>query len=155
MVWKTDCIRHGFLPQSTVGSAQASAASAQLGNNDDYQWAEGLFEDYATGMIENSNKILVFMKILEETIQAGDRLLLFSQSLLTLNLIETFLQRTSIPGTSTNWVPNINYYRLDGSTPSMERDRLINAFNGVHFDKTCNDRFEPSTWLLPTIACKP
>ena len=24
---------------------------------------------------------------------------------------------------------NVNYFRLDGSTPSSERDRLINAFN--------------------------
>ena len=28
-----------------------------------------------------------------------------------------------------NWCPGINYFRLDGSTPAMERERLINAFN--------------------------
>merc|ERR1719383_125920 len=101
----------------------------------DYQWAEGLFEDYTTGMLENSNKIALFLTILDETLKAGDRLLLFSQSLLTLNLIETFLQQREIPGTcGTRWVPNVNYYRLDGSTPAMERDRLINAFNCVKYD---------------------
>ena len=27
------------------------------------------------------------------------------------------------------WINNVNYFRLDGSTSSSERDRLINAFN--------------------------
>merc|ERR1719259_413684 len=119
----------------------------------DYQWAKGLFEDYSTGMMENSNKIALFLSILEETVKAGDRLLLFSQSLLTLNLIETFLQQREIPETSTKWAPNVNYFRLDGSTQAMERDRLINAFNGAKYDTATDKRqmvTQPLLFLVST-----
>lgn len=85
---------------------------------------------YETGVLENSAKFQVFFAILDETIKAGDRLLLFSQSLLTLNLIEEYLQQRRVPGSSNRtWVPGQTYYRLDGSTPAQERERLINAFN--------------------------
>ncbi|CAF4446434.1 unnamed protein product, partial [Adineta steineri] len=46
------------------------------------------------------------------SVQVGDKVLLFSQSLLTLNKLEEFLSQ-----------------RLDGSTSGLERERLINAFN--------------------------
>jgi len=147
-------------PNPNTGGGNSKQPHGNLDNNKDadYAWAEGLFEDYASGMIENSNKIAIFLSILEETIKAGDRLLLFSQSLLTLNLLESFLQRTKIPGCSeTTWVPNVNYYRLDGSTPSLERERLINAFNGVRFDKETVERggdisMQPLLFLVSTRA---
>jgi RAD54-like protein 2 len=41
----------------------------------------------------------------------GDRVLVFSQSLFTLNLIEDFLQRTNLPGRQEKWARNWNYYR--------------------------------------------
>ena len=47
---------------------------------------------YCPGKLENSNKLEVFMGILEESMAVGDRILLFSQSLLTLTLIEEFLR---------------------------------------------------------------
>ena len=85
-------------PNPSTGGGNSKQLHGNLDNNKDadYAWAEGLFEDYASGMIENSNKIAIFLSILEETIKAGDRLLLFSQSLLTLNLLESFLQRTKV-----------------------------------------------------------
>jgi RAD54-like protein 2 len=58
----------------------------------------GCFTDYEEGFEGNSYKLELFLDILEETILAGDRLLLFSQSLLTLNLIEEFLRKRQIPG---------------------------------------------------------
>jgi len=41
----------------------------------------------------------------------GDRVLVFSQSLFTLNLIEDFLQRSNLPGRQEKWARNWNYYR--------------------------------------------
>jgi hypothetical protein len=61
--------------------------------------ANGMFNDYETCQAENSNKIMIFLKLLEETIKIGERILLFTQSLLTLDLIEDFLQARVIPGT--------------------------------------------------------
>ena len=62
-----------------------------------YLQANGMFNDYTLGLLENSNKFTVLFKLIEETIMVGERLLLFSQSLLTLDLIETFLQERSVP----------------------------------------------------------
>ncbi len=86
--------------------------------------------DYVAGRLENSAKFEVFFSILEETVRCGDRLLLFSQSLLTLDLLEDYLQARQIPdGSDRPWLNGTTYFRLDGSTPGTERERLINAFN--------------------------
>jgi RAD54-like protein 2 len=55
---------------------------------------------YTPGDIENAAKTQVFFTILEESVKIGDRLLVFSQSLFTLNLLEEFLQQRKIPSTS-------------------------------------------------------
>jgi len=60
----------------------------------------------------------------------GDRLLVFSQSLFTLTLLEEFLQQRTIPGRQEEcWAKNRSYFRLDGSTNAMEREKLVNEFN--------------------------
>ncbi|KAM3962874.1 uncharacterized protein ACR2FA_002969 [Aphomia sociella] len=94
-----------------------------------YDWATELLKDYIPGIIENSAKMELFFYILNESIKLGDRILLFSQSLFTLNLIEDFLEKNYIPGTTSMWERNTNYYRLDGSTHALEREKLINEFN--------------------------
>lgn len=102
-------------------------------NRDDgipYDWAVDLMKDYVPDLLENSPKMEIFFCILEESIKLGDRLLVFSQSLLTLNLLERFLQRSKIPDSeNNNWVKNVSYFRLDGSTAALEREKLINEFN--------------------------
>ncbi|XP_026751515.1 uncharacterized protein LOC113511970 isoform X2 [Galleria mellonella] len=94
-----------------------------------YDWASELLKDYIPGIIENSAKMELFFYILNESIKLGDRILLFSQSLFTLNLIEDFLEKNYIPGTNCLWERNTSYYRLDGSTHALEREKLINEFN--------------------------
>ncbi len=95
-----------------------------------YDWAKDLFTDYVAGLIENSNKFVIFFQLLDEAIKIGERMLMFSQSLLTLDLIEDYLSKRTIPGTDGQpWCNGLNYFRLDGSTSASERDRLINEFN--------------------------
>ncbi|XP_014283942.1 uncharacterized protein [Halyomorpha halys] len=95
-----------------------------------YDWATEFLKGYTPGDIGASAKMAVFFCILEESIALGDRILVFSQSLFTLNLMEELLQQQLIPGREDEkWVRNINYYRLDGSTTAMEREKLINEFN--------------------------
>lgn len=62
-------------------------------------------------MIEASAKMSLLFAIVEESVRIGDRVLLFSQSLFTLDLIEEFLQRNKIPGKDENWCRNCDYYR--------------------------------------------
>ncbi|XP_044755632.1 uncharacterized protein LOC123314413 isoform X2 [Coccinella septempunctata] len=94
-----------------------------------YDWALELLKDYIPGQIENSAKMEILFCIIKESISLGDRLLVFSQSLITLDLIEQFLQATVVPGDSVHWCKNSSYYRLDGSTSALEREKLINEFN--------------------------
>ncbi|XP_053594955.1 uncharacterized protein LOC103575845 isoform X2 [Microplitis demolitor] len=97
-----------------------------------YEWATELMKGYVPGLIDASAKMTLFFCILEEAILIGDRVLAFSQSLFTLNLIEDFLARNNFKyadGQTDAWVRNVNYYRLDGSTSALEREKLINEFN--------------------------
>ena len=66
--------------------------------------------DYQVGIIENCAKMRLFYTILGESLQVGDRMLLFSQSLLTLDLIEEYLKRTTIPCLGRSWTKNHDYY---------------------------------------------
>jgi len=94
--------------------------------------ATELMKGYVPGLIDASGKMTLFFCILEEAIKLGDRVLAFSQSLFTLNLIEDFLARNSLKypdGQTDAWIKNVNYYRLDGSTSALEREKLINEFN--------------------------
>lgn len=60
-----------------------------------------------------------------ESVKNGDKVLLFSHSLDTLNIIEKFLESSS----DYKWLKDFSYFRLDGSTTSSERQTLINGFN--------------------------
>ncbi|CAK6972901.1 helicase ARIP4-like [Scomber scombrus] len=103
-----------------------------------YEWAKDIMYDYKPGLLENSAKMVLLFHLIEESVRKGDKLLVFSQSLSTLTVIEDFLAKRAVPpspNTSSrdrpnqNWVRNLNYYRLDGSTTASERERLINQFN--------------------------
>ncbi|KAL1954663.1 hypothetical protein VTO42DRAFT_815 [Malbranchea cinnamomea] len=67
-----------------------------------------------------SHRIRILEKIIEESIKAGDKLLIFSHSLLTLNYIERRLKRKKTA-----------YSRLDGKTPISSRQAATKAFNHV------------------------
>lgn len=78
-----------------------------------YDWAIELMKNYTPDLIENSTKMEIFFHILKESVRLGDRMLIFSQSLLTLNLIERFLQAnpTAAGDAEVKWAKNTNYYR--------------------------------------------
>ncbi|XP_014670971.1 PREDICTED: helicase ARIP4-like [Priapulus caudatus] len=103
----------------------------------DYEWADDLVKDYQPGLLENGGKFVLTLCLLEESIHLQDKVLLFSQSLSTLDLIEKFLGRHYVPLPAdadpqqprVKWSKNQHYYRLDGSTSSSDRERLITQFN--------------------------
>ncbi|CAJ1050707.1 helicase ARIP4 [Xyrichtys novacula] len=117
-----------------------------------YEWAKDIMTNYQTGVLENSAKMVLLFHLIEESVARRDKMLIFSQSLSTLSVIEDFLSKRPMPpgiasseAQSQNWVRNLNYYRLDGSTSASERERLINQFN---------DPENSATWvfLLSTRA---
>lgn len=87
------------------------------------EWAKPLFENYTPEVMEHGVKFEILFELIDETVAVGDKLLVFSQSLLTLDLIEVFLKKRL------NWRKHFDYVRLDGSTAGLEREKIINEFN--------------------------
>uniref|UniRef100_A0A4W4ERE5 RAD54 like 2 n=1 Tax=Electrophorus electricus TaxID=8005 RepID=A0A4W4ERE5_ELEEL len=99
-----------------------------------YSHAKDIMAGYKTGILENSAKMVLLFHIIDESVKKGDKVLVFSQSLSTLTVIEEFLAKRLMPehsgsGLKQTWIRNVNYYRLDGSTSVSDRERLINQFN--------------------------
>uniref|UniRef100_H2YW63 Helicase C-terminal domain-containing protein n=1 Tax=Ciona savignyi TaxID=51511 RepID=H2YW63_CIOSA len=96
--------------------------------------AKELLTGYEPGRVEFSGKMVVLMKIINSSISHGDKILVFSQSLCTLSLIEEFLTNQFIPTQDpyqppSKWCKNESYFRLDGNTHSADREKMINQFN--------------------------
>lgn len=64
------------------------------------------------------------MELLKQAEQRKEKVIVFSQSLLTLDIIERFLVEEG-----SDWTPGLDYYRLDGSTKADQRQSNMNAFN--------------------------
>ena len=118
-----------FLSDSEAISNDYIPYSDKSSKSIDLRWAMKFFESYNSNVLENGAKMTVAFSLIQESIMNGDKILLFSQSLLTLNLIEQFLAKNYVPNTQETWEKYKNYYRIDGSTNGLERERLINSFN--------------------------
>ncbi|XP_038069780.1 helicase ARIP4-like [Patiria miniata] len=101
-----------------------------------FEWARDIMKNYQPNKLYNGGKMMLLFEILEASIKVGDRLLVFSQSLSTLSLIEKFLAERTMPEPPDppsdfdgKWVRNKTYFRLDGSTPASDREKMINQFN--------------------------
>lgn len=103
--------------------------------------------------INISGKLMMLFSILQECEAIGDKLLVFSQSLFSLDVIEHFLnladanaQRKQDPTKATDskenaddsaghfeisgsWAQGLDYFRLDGSTAIENRNLACKAFN--------------------------
>lgn len=66
----------------------------QKEKNVNVDWTMALFDNYKENLTENSIKMTIFFCILQERVSVGDRLLLFSHSLDTLDIIEKLLHLT-------------------------------------------------------------
>lgn len=85
------------------GSASSTAGAggggtAALVGDEKYAWVSPDLwgADFRPGDVRNSGKLAIFLSLLCESVRAGDKMLLFSQSLLTLDLIERLLGQTPI-----------------------------------------------------------
>lgn len=101
------------------------------------EWVSEVMKNYTPGLLENGGKMIMLFSLIEESLKIGDKLLVFSQSLTTLNVIEDFLSKTTVPrpDIKENWCKNKSYFRLDGSTSAAEREKLINQFNAPDNNK--------------------
>jgi transcriptional regulator ATRX len=92
------------------------------------RWWTDLVPEEMEFQIEMSGKLVVFERILEKCQENGDKLLVFSQSLMSLDLIEKFLEFLHRKKKG-SWKCNHDYYRMDGSTDIKMRQSHVAAFN--------------------------
>ncbi|KAJ8558565.1 hypothetical protein K7X08_035744 [Anisodus acutangulus] len=96
-----------------------------------------LHGDWWSDLLENnckevdySGKMVLLLDILTMSSNVGDKALVFSQSLFTLDLIELYLSKLPRPGKKGKyWKRRKDWYRIDGKTESSERQRLVDCFN--------------------------
>lgn len=81
--------------------------------------------------LDLSGKLLFLFELLKQTEQLNEKVLVFSQSLLTLDLIEVFLSEPQFG----DWEPGVDYYRLDGSTSASARSANMSEFNNCGNDR--------------------
>lgn len=109
-------------------------------------------------ILKHSGKLMLLFSLLEECEQIGDKLLVFSQSLYSLDVIEHFLSKidectqrlnkvknraisdddepatadaehAKLGGYSGSWSLGLDYFRLDGSTNIENRNIACKYFN--------------------------
>ncbi|XP_052864770.1 transcriptional regulator ATRX homolog [Anopheles cruzii] len=106
------------------------------------EWWMQLCPESELDNLEHSGKLMLLMEILKECETIGDKLLVFSQSLYALDVIEHFLwlldentqkkeeerneTLSKYPG---SWALGLDYFRLDGSTSMDNRNDACNIFN--------------------------
>ncbi|KAK0085266.1 hypothetical protein PV325_005517 [Microctonus aethiopoides] len=87
-----------------------------------------------------SAKLLILFDIIKECEAMGDKVLVFSQSLYSLTLIEKFLgmiddetqkgnELESLDNHTGSWSLGLDYFRLDGSTSADNRSQWVKSFN--------------------------
>ncbi|XP_031397920.1 protein CHROMATIN REMODELING 20 isoform X2 [Punica granatum] len=93
-------------------------------------WWNDLLREHDFKEIEYSGKMVLLLDILTMSTDVGDKALVFSQSIPTLDLIELYLSRLPRHGKRGKlWKKGKDWYRLDGRTESSERQKLVERFN--------------------------
>ncbi|XP_050674558.1 uncharacterized protein LOC126972036 isoform X2 [Leptidea sinapis] len=86
-------------------------------------WLQYLEGGNMLDCLESSNKFHVLFRLLDECIALGDKVLIFSTSLYTMDALEYFLKLIN------KWSLGKEYYRLDGSVPAEVRQKWCREFN--------------------------
>ncbi|XP_061371328.1 protein CHROMATIN REMODELING 20 isoform X2 [Gastrolobium bilobum] len=93
-------------------------------------WWNDLLHEKIYKEVEYSGKMVLLIDILTMSSDVGDKVLVFSQSIPTLDLIELYLSRMPRCGKRGKfWKKGKDWYRLDGRTESSERQKLVERFN--------------------------
>ncbi|XP_019054212.1 PREDICTED: protein CHROMATIN REMODELING 20 isoform X2 [Nelumbo nucifera] len=93
-------------------------------------WWKNLLHEKNYREVDYSGKMVLLLDILSMSSAEGDKALVFSQSLTTLDLIERYLSKLPRNGREGKyWKQGKDWYRLDGSTEGSERQKLVERFN--------------------------
>ena len=93
------------------------------------EWYDEFIQEDDEHDVGLSGKLVLMLEILANAEVVGDKVLVFSQSLTSLDLIESTLGGGRIDGNELNWCHGVDYFRMDGSTPIHKRKRWTEIFN--------------------------
>ncbi|XP_072286363.1 transcriptional regulator ATRX isoform X2 [Pyxicephalus adspersus] len=124
---------------------ESKATSSSTPGSPAPDWYKDFVTEEDAGVLEHSGKISLLFEILRMAEELCDKVLVFSQSLISLDLIEDFLELASMEKNEEEeaeprpiiykgegkWFRNIDYYRLDGSTTAQTRKKWAEEFNDV------------------------
>uniref|UniRef100_A0AAY4DTI0 DNA helicase n=1 Tax=Denticeps clupeoides TaxID=299321 RepID=A0AAY4DTI0_9TELE len=122
-----------YRPVEEVKPSQGSGTSSPSPD-----WYKEFVTEADAEVLEHSGKMALLFEILRMAEEVEDKVLVFSQSLISLDLIEDFLElscRAKDEGKISpykgegKWFRNIDYYRLDGSTNALARKKWAEEFN--------------------------
>ncbi|XP_027752434.1 transcriptional regulator ATRX isoform X2 [Empidonax traillii] len=124
---------------SSTKSDEGKATSSSNPGSPAPDWYKDFVTDADAEVLEHSGKMVLLFEILRMAEELGDKVLVFSQSLISLDLIEDFLElanreksdrdKPPIYKGEGKWFRNIDYYRLDGSTTAQSRKKWAEEFN--------------------------
>ncbi|GFP90113.1 protein chromatin remodeling 20 [Phtheirospermum japonicum] len=107
--------------------------NTHIKNDDSFlcaDWWKDLLQENNYKEADCSGKMVLLLDILTMCSDMGDKALVFSQSLSTLDLIEFYLSKMPRPSKNGKcWKKGKDWYRLDGKTESSERQKLVERFN--------------------------
>ncbi|XP_048324064.1 protein CHROMATIN REMODELING 20 isoform X2 [Ziziphus jujuba] len=93
-------------------------------------WWNDLLHENNYRELDYSGKMVLLLDILAMCSDVGDKVLVFSQSIPTLDLIELYLSRLPRNGKKgKSWKKGKDWYRVDGRTEASERQKLVESFN--------------------------
>ena len=110
-------------------SYKESSANPDKSDDEDKEWYDSFLDPDDEYNIELSGKMVLLLEILADAEVVGDKVLVFSQSLVSLDLIERALGGGKIGGNEVNWCKGVDYFRMDGSTAAQTRQRYSEIFN--------------------------
>ncbi|XP_054551639.1 transcriptional regulator ATRX isoform X2 [Talpa occidentalis] len=130
----------GNNPSVSLKLEECKATSSSNPSSPAPDWYKDFVTDADAEILEHSGKMVLLFEILRMAEEIGDKVLVFSQSLISLDLIEDFLELASREKTEDKdkpliykgegkWLRNIDYYRLDGSTTAQSRKKWAEEFN--------------------------
>ncbi|XP_035234263.1 transcriptional regulator ATRX homolog, partial [Stegodyphus dumicola] len=117
---------------------QAENSETESEPEPEKQWYHEFISEEDKNKIELSGKMVLLVDIIKECEAIGDKIVVFSQSLLTLDMVEVILQYLDQQTPSDldmqrdaigSWISGVDYFRMDGSTSADFRKSFIDKFN--------------------------
>ncbi|ETN08817.1 hypothetical protein PPTG_11635 [Phytophthora nicotianae INRA-310] len=96
------------------------------------KFAQNFMEKYVPHQLEASGKMMILMELLSACQDVGDRVIIFSQSIPTLDTIGLMISKHN--KYQRRHSKRLNYLRIDGSTSQQDRFRQIAQFNDLEED---------------------